>query len=439
MELKIFLLLNGIINSVMIEYFPFAVLQFKYKFNKYYAFAAIVLLDTIIILPRTIGDAGPSLLNTILTCGHPLIWSNILFKDSVWKKLATTVGFNIFVMLPLEFISMFIIHIFWGGNFFSDSYARNNIYYAGVTLNNLLYFSTLILIILLWRKLVDKKRSPQLPVYLAVAFYQSILLCLWLRIAVDYSSSTKWLGLLLEVFGFTIDMILFYYFNQMESKLETEEKLAALYRQRDFEQEYYRISQQNLAKMKDLNNEFTSHIRELQEAVKETDHEQNVRQILDISQVEINNARQTVYSLHPVINALLCVKSGLAKSRNIRMEIHCTHSAETGIEDIDICSVLGNLLDNSIEACEAIESKDKMITADISEKAGFFIVTVKNPINAKTSSFKGIGYTSKPDSENHGLGLRMVERICTKYDGRLLLAPSEDIISVSAILKKNKN
>lgn len=439
MELKIFLLLDGLINSIMLEYPPFGVLKYKRRFNKYIALAAIVLLDTIIILPRTFGDAGPSMLNTIITCSHPIIWVILLFDEPLWKKLAVTVGYNIFVMLPLEFVSMILMYFFWGGNFFNDVYARNDVYLAGRTLNNMLYFITLIFVVLLWRRFVDKKKDRHTPVYISIALYQTVLMLLWIRIASDYSSITKWIGFVLEVFGFIVDLILFYFFSQMEQQLETEEKLAALYRQRDFEKEYYEASSQHLDQMKQMHQDFSSQIHELHEAVQQPDYKNNMTQILARSQSKIEASRKTVYSLHPIINALLCVKEEHANSIGIPMEIHCTHSSEIAIADIDICSVLGNLLDNAIEACEKIESPDRKITVDIHEKAGFLIVKISNTITEQTPTIKKIGFTSKSDRENHGLGLRMVERICSKYDGSLIFVPSEnkDTISISAVLRKS--
>ena len=394
MELKIFLLLDGIINSIMLEYPPFGVLKYKRKFNKYIALAAIVLLDTIIILPRTFGDAGPSMLNTIVTCAHPIIWVMLLFDEPLWKKLAVTVGYNIFVMLPLEFVSMILMYFFWGGNFFEDVYARNDLYLAGRTLNNMLYFITLIFVVLLWRRFVDKKKDRHTPVYISIALYQTVLMLMWIRIASDYSSITKWIGFVLEIFGFIVDLILFYFFSQMEQQLETEEKLAALYRQRDFEKEYYDASSQHLDQMKQQQQDFALQIHKL--------------------------------------------KEDLARDKGIHMEIHCTHSSDIGIADIDICSILGNLLDNAIEACEKIDTPDRKIVVDIHEKAGFLIVKITNSITELTPVIKKIGFTSKTDTANHGIGLRMVERICTKYDGRLLLAPSDNMetMSASAVLRK---
>lgn len=437
MEVKIFLLLNSIINLTMEEYIPFGVLQFKYKFNKHWALAAIVLMDTILVLPRTLGDAGPSLLNTVLTCTHPVIWCCILFKDPLWKRVVVPLGVTFLVMFPLEFVTMGLMHLFWGGSFFQDVYERNEVYFSGLTLINMLYYITVLLVIIFWRRFIDKKKGLKVNIYWLAIFNQTMLMAFWFRIAENYSFQVMWIGFSLDVFGIVIDLLLLYFFNQMEKQLETEEELAALYRQRDFDKEYHQASLQQLNQMKHLHNEFTRHISELHEEVKSSDDIANVKQFLQQSQLEIYAAKQVVYSRHPVINALLSVKQQIARDKNIQMEIHCTHSADIGIADIDICSVLGNLLDNAIEACEKLEQDERSIVVDIDEKAGFFIVKITNSVTARTLEFKKIGYTSKKDSTNHGLGLRMVERICAKYEGSFELTPSEDTMRVCAILKKN--
>lgn len=191
--------------------------------------------------------------------------------------------------------------------------------------------------------------------------------------------------------------------------------------------------------MKQLHNDFALQIKELHEAVKQPDYQTRTRHLLDQSQDKIKASRQTVHSLHPLINALLSVKKELAAHKNIEMEIHCTHSADIGVTDIDLCSILGNLLDNAIEACEHIKQGERKIIADINEQSGFFIIKITNSITAQTPKINRIGFTSKNDSENHGFGLRMVERICLKHEGRLLFTPSENTMNVSAILKKNCN
>lgn len=439
METQIYMIFNAIINCTMLEYLPFGVLQFKYKFNKYYALAGIVLLDFILTLPRTIDGADPHLPTIIIMVIYPPVFAILLFKDPLWKKLLATVGFYIFVMYPLEFVTFFVMKIFWGGSFFEDVYAHNGLYYAGLTLNNYFYFIIMVLLVLGWKRFIDKKKTPHTPVYLAVIFYHSVLFLLWLRIAPVHSTTELWPGLIFEIFGYGIAILIFSFFNQMEQKLETEEKIAALYRQRDFEKEYVKASAQHLEQMKQFQNDCSLQIKKLHEAVQQPDYQTHTRQLLTQSQDKINASRQALYSRHPLINALLSVKKELASQNDIKMEIHCTHSENIGIADIDLCSVLGNLLDNAIEACEKIEKENRKIVIDIDDRSGFMIIKVTNSITPQTSKIKRIGFTTKEDTENHGIGLRMVERICVKYEGRLIFTPLENVISVSAILKKDNN
>lgn len=437
METNFFLFINFIISSMVLNLPPFVLLKFKYNFNKYYAYVAIVLFDILISLPKTLGGMGPTMLHTVVTCTIPIIWSILLFQDSLWRRIIVPVGFTICVIFPLEFITMFFMYYFWDSIALVDIYINNDIYFAGSILNTLLYYITEIFIILLWKRFIDKKKISHAYIYIIIALYQSILFVLWLRIPKNNFYLTMLGGLLLETFGILINLMFFYIFNQMQEKLATEEKLTALYRQRDFEKEYYKASQQHLKQMQHLQKKFISHIRELRAAINQPNNEKNIQQIIAQSQIEINSNKHFFYSSHPVINALLTVKQNLAENRNITMEIHCTHSSDIGITDVDICSVLGNLLDNALEACDKTEQIDKKVSVDISEKAGFFIIKVANSITSHTPKFKGIGYTSKADTENHGLGLRMVERICSKYDGKLILSPSQETMYVSAILQKN--
>ena len=191
--------------------------------------------------------------------------------------------------------------------------------------------------------------------------------------------------------------------------------------------------------MKQFQNDCSLQIKKLHEAVQQPDYQTHTRQLLTQSQDKINASRQTLYSRHPLINALLSVKKELAAQNDIEMELHCTHSEDIGVADIDLCSVLGNLLDNAIEACEKLEAKDRKIVINIDERSGFLIIKVTNSITPQTSKIKRIGFTTKEDAENHGIGLRMVERICVKYEGRLIFTPLENVLSVSAILKKDNN
>lgn len=436
METRLFVFLASVLNCIMVNFPPFAILKFKNKFNKYYAMAIIICIDILLAFPKTIGTAGANPVTSIITCSFPVVWCILLFQDALWKKIVVPIGFTIFIVFPLEFISMFFMNVFWGGNAFENIKAQNDIYLAGLILNNILYYVIMIFAILLWKRFVDKKRTVLIHVYWIVALYQTVLFVFWIRLAKNFTTMVMWIGLLLAAFGIVLDGVLFFFFNQMEAGLETEEKLAALYKQRDFEKEYYQTSQKYLEQMKRMQDAFLAHIRELRGVIKRPDFRREMEQFVSNLEMDLDFGKQVVYSSNPIINALLSIKSEYAAKQNTIMEIHCVHGQNIGIEDIDICSVLGNLLDNAIEACGEIEPDKRKITVMIGEKAGFMVIKITNPLDCTRSKNIKIGYTSKPDMDNHGLGLRMVERICEKYEGKLSFVREQNNIRVSAILKQ---
>src|SRR5699024_3367711 len=91
------------------------------------------------------------------------------------------------------------------------------------------------------------------------------------------------------------------------------------------------------------------------------------------------------------------------------------------IDDISLCTIFANTLDNAIEACVKVaepSARKISVKARYTEN-GYFsyeIVNSKaNPIRKK----KGVLLTDKEDSRSHGLGLSSVRAAVEKYHGTL--------------------
>lgn len=92
---------------------------------------------------------------------------------------------------------------------------------------------------------------------------------------------------------------------------------------------------------------------------------------------------------------------------------------ESDIDNEDLCTVAGNLLDNAIE--ENRKCRDggrRRIFICISSGEDFLAVTVRNPLFHELKVKNGLPVSEKPDAEHHGMGLKNVRKICDKYGGR---------------------
>lgn len=142
---------------------------------------------------------------------------------------------------------------------------------------------------------------------------------------------------------------------------------------------------------------------------------------------------------HPVIDMILNQKLEYAKENGIHTQIQAQKGIKIAFSDSDICSILGNLLDNAIEACNRMSSPDKWINIILDNQGEMFFLKVSNSINELPVKRKGYWVTNKIKSDVHGLGLKSVESIVRQYDGELVYDVNDTSFKVSITLFANNN
>ncbi|MEJ8552729.1 sensor histidine kinase [Tepidibacter sp. Z1-5] len=154
---------------------------------------------------------------------------------------------------------------------------------------------------------------------------------------------------------------------------------------------------------------------------------------------KINNKK--LYGLNKIKNSpikgLLNFKIAKAISNKININIDINDNiSDFFVKDIDMCRILGILLDNAMEA--STESDEKILNMEISNEDSKIYINISN-------SFKKIpdidkifdkGYSTK--GENRGLGLNTVKKLSqTKYTNMYINTKIEyDLFKVELTLKK---
>lgn len=138
------------------------------------------------------------------------------------------------------------------------------------------------------------------------------------------------------------------------------------------------------------------------------------------------------------INALLNAKLTAAKTMGI--EVICGVVKDiSGVKSTDLCNLLGNLLDNALEAVKKCENNNRLIEVNMHKSNNSLIVTVSNTFydtaNALHHIFRGI--STKSDSLNHGFGIKSVKRIADKYNGTVNYFEDDGMISCQVELVAN--
>ena len=148
---------------------------------------------------------------------------------------------------------------------------------------------------------------------------------------------------------------------------------------------------------------------------------------------ETNMMDYVSYTSYHGIDSILNYEVNRAKLQNIEINVKTTVYKDVNIDSKFLCVILGNAIDNAIEANENITNKYIDITI-LSENNGLYI-SVKNPyIGTITPKELKENYTSKQNSANHGFGLKSIRDIANKLGGTVKINTDNNIFTLEILI-----
>lgn len=135
-----------------------------------------------------------------------------------------------------------------------------------------------------------------------------------------------------------------------------------------------------------------------------------------------------------MIDAILNSKISLAVSRKINVNTKATVPSEIKISEVDLCVIIGNLLDNAMEAClKQPNESERFIRVYIGILKGQLYISVSNSVGGEIKK-SGKTYISTKDSFYHGFGLMRVDKIVDKYSGYINRQNEEGVFATEIML-----
>ena len=135
------------------------------------------------------------------------------------------------------------------------------------------------------------------------------------------------------------------------------------------------------------------------------------------------------------LDALINYKHSLAAAGDIRMECRTEVPAELSVDGTDLCIILGNLLDNALEAVEELPIEQRLVKLVVRLEKGTLHIMVENPYAGKImENADGTIKSSKDPGDLHGYGLISVKKTVEKYNGDLVIRHEGGVFRASVIL-----
>ncbi len=175
-------------------------------------------------------------------------------------------------------------------------------------------------------------------------------------------------------------------------------------------------------KMRGWRHDYHNHIQAMQASMALGKYDE-VNEYLRSLNDDLTNVDSTVKTGRVMVDAILNGKMNIAAQNSIPVNAKAKIPEHTPVSDVDLCVIIGNLLDNALEENRKLPEGDRFIRIYIGRKNTQFYLAITNAAGKKKEKSAGIFGSTK--GTEHGFGLKRVKSIVKKYGG-LFSADSED-------------
>lgn len=208
-------------------------------------------------------------------------------------------------------------------------------------------------------------------------------------------------------------VVLYFYLQQQREK----DSLKFVEMRNELLENNYRNLKKSYEDNSKLFHDLKNHIRVINNLVNDNKIEE-LKDYISGFELRDRNSDDTKWTEDTVVNFIIINKISLAKQKDIVVNANIDYPLKTNIASSDMTTMLANLFDNAIEACEQIpEGQDKHIDVVIRRINGMLFIKFENSCQTKPLFEKDNLLTIKRDKKNHGWGLKSVKSTVNKYDG----------------------
>ena len=240
----------------------------------------------------------------------------------------------------------------------------------------------------------------------AVTLSQQIIL------PIDEDQVSTWIILsLILVFA-----ILFYRVNRQR---EMELEIAKLKQdQAEILERDYQALRRTYADNAKLYHDLHNHIEAIYQCLTRGDVKEAVQYCEEL-RTPVREISQTVWTGDKATDYLISSKIALAEQAHIQTKVNVEYPRNTNIRSVDLTTILGNLLDNALEAAQTAPERLRFLKLTVRRINAMLIIKVENGYGEAPTQKNGNLLTSKMDKAFHGWGLKSVQTAVERYDGAI--------------------
>lgn len=347
-----------------------------------------------------------------------LILSFILYKGKMFHRMFTCI-LLLALLVVAEFISVYILVLSLD---FDPTIIQTNpaLKFAGVVVKNLLSLAAIKIICNFRKSYVREAGRLYISLLLVVPAISIFIAIEIFELARAYNSNLY--SIMFAFMGLMyINAIVFALFESIMRNFDKEYKYHMIENQLEMQMNHYNKLAESREILSEVVHDFKNHLNCMYNLYKYNKKAELGKYIENL--INVSDTEKVIDTGNPVIDALLHDKSNAAEKEGIGFKHMLNLPSDINIAYNDICAVLGNSLDNAIEACRRIEdqSLNREIELSMNYRNSYLVIVVTNTID-KPPQKEGKFFRSSKDTPGlHGLGMQSIERTVRKYNGNMVV------------------
>ncbi len=260
--------------------------------------------------------------------------------------------------------------------------------------------------------------------------YSALLYSGWMLEISRLGEGFLLVGCILLFLANVIIFFLYDYIFRLNYEYQTLEMISL---KTDFEKKYY-------DRMEKVNLEQSNYMHDLKSLLKTIgnlaihDKNEEIRSVIQDMEIRIGELEEDFFCRNKVLNTILCEKKREAIDNKIKFNAYVEPGIRLDfIQDIDIIIIMGNIIDNAIEASQKIECGHIDINIFETQKGHFLMIRVENKFNGVVTKQGDVFCSTKEEPNKHGIGLKNAANCIKKYGGILQIDVEQNIFTVSII------
>lgn len=263
-----------------------------------------------------------------------------------------------------------------------------------------------------------------------------VLMCFTYRLPL-YANTPDYITLELVTKATELFMLFLYYWifrvmEQTQEQAKEHSRLEAMVNN-------YKALAQTSGQLHEMRHEIMHHIHALTILMNNQDYEGAKNYLASVDRIAAL-IPPVSYTAHPLLDSILTDYKHRAEDAGIVVRYQIYVPKPPAIEDIDLCQLLTNLMDNALEGCVHAEASGRSLSLTIRENGNFLFFSCENTCDCSLLTFRdGCPLPAQPSDEAHGHGILLMRRICDKYNGALKISAAEGRFKASINLCLVKN